>query len=51
MSKFYDEPKLVVHKYDINHSIFTDSGDKLDDDIYDITGNSPNNPNMDVFGD
>lgn len=51
MSKFYNEPELIVHKYDIGYSIFTDSGDNLDDDIYDITVHSPNGPNMDVFGD
>lgn len=51
MSKFYDKPELVVHMYDIRHSIFTDSGDNNDGDIYDITVNSPNNPDMNVFGD
>ena len=49
MSKFYDEPELIVHKYDIRHNIFTESGDNLDDDPYVITRHSPN-PDMDVFG-
>ncbi|MCR5207922.1 MAG: hypothetical protein K6C14_05530 [Eubacterium sp.] len=52
MSKFYTKPELLVRKYELNHSVFTDSGDREDDDIYDITlGNRDNNTGMDVFGD
>ncbi len=51
MSKLYKEPELIVHKYNIGHNIFTDSGDKIDDDIYGPTNPSPLNPDMDVFGD
>ena len=52
MSKYYQEPKLIVHKYNICQNIFT-SGDKLDDDIYDITVNANNNDGVgnEVFGD
>ncbi len=51
MSKYYEEPVLVVKKLDINHNIFTDSGDRIDDDVYDITGNASGDPEMNVFGD
>ena len=39
MCKYYEEPTLTVHKYDICHSIFT-SGDKLDDDIGELATSS-----------
>ncbi len=50
MSKFYYEPELIVHKYDLQHSIFTSGGDKTDDDIFDdITVNSSGDDS--IFGD
>ncbi len=51
MKRSYSAPSIDVHKYAIPYnSIFT-SGDKLDDDVYDITVNANGNVDNDVFGD
>ncbi|MCR5207416.1 MAG: hypothetical protein K6C14_02935 [Eubacterium sp.] len=54
MKKSYSTPSLELRKYRLPYnSVFTDSGDREDDDIYDITlGNSGGDyNNNDIFGD
>lgn len=52
MKKTYRRPALEVKIYKLPYnSVFTDSGDNLDDDIYDITVHGGNKVNNDVFGD
>ncbi len=53
MKKTYRKPKLDVRIYALEYnSVFTDSGDRIDDDVYDITGNaSGSDMNSNIFGD
>lgn len=53
MKKTYREPTLDVKIYKLPYnSVFTDSGDNNDGDIYDITvNNGGNNIDNNVFGD
>ena len=51
MRKTYSTPSLDVRMYRLPYnSVFTDSGDKIDDDIYDITVNANGKIGNDVFG-
>lgn len=51
MCKYYEEPTLNIKKFNMQHSIFTDSGDPHDDDEFDLDGGSPgNDAGMNVFG-
>ena len=52
MKKTYRTPSLDVRKYRLPYnSVFTDSGDKFDDDVYDLTGLAGGDYNNDIFGD
>ncbi len=52
MRKTYRTPIVDVRKYKLPYnSVFTDSGDKIDDDIYGPTNPAGGKLNEDIFGD